>query len=402
MNSSKNQKNNNLLVISHAYNNFQKSCIEGVAPRFREINVLVRTNPFAELSNFFPVPYLNNLKISYKIDLSSKPFNINVVPTPIWYLPWDRGYKALGDGHFAKIQKALLKNNLKFDLVHSQFTWSAGYVGARLKEKYDVPFVVTARGYDIYSLPFKDEEWRERIKYVLNSADYVTTVSQSNLDCIKKINISTPVAIVHNGFRTDQFYPSEMMRCRMSLNLPLDKKIILTVGNLEPIKGQKYLINAIKKILNERNDILCIIVGAGKLEHVLKQQIQLLGLNDTIIMAGGKPHSIIPQWMNACDLFVLPSLNEGNPNVMFEALGCGKPFIGTKVGGIPEIITSDNYGLLVEPEDPQDLAQKILSALDREWDSEIIVGYSRQFAREMMSKKIIEIYDKVLGGNRPS
>ena len=63
---------------------------------------------------------------------------------------------------------------------------------------------------------------------------------------------------------------------------------------------------------------------------------------DHVEFVGGKPHAEIPIWMNACDVFVLSSLSEGNPTVMFECVGCGKPFIGTKVGGIPEIIISDD------------------------------------------------------------
>ena len=90
--------------------------------------------------------------------------------------------------------------------------------------------------------------------------------------------------------------------------------------------------------------------------------------------------------MNACDLFVLPSLNEGNPTVMFEALGCGKPFVGTKVGGVPEVIASDDYGLLVEPADPEDLAEKILVALDREWDREAILFGMRSDLRGKISQ----------------
>lgn len=76
--------------------------------------------------------------------------------------------------------------------------------------------------------------------------------------------------------------------------------------------------------------------------------------------------------MNACDVFILPSLSEGNPTVMFECLGCGKPFVGTKVGGIPEIINSEDYSLLCEPANPKELAEKILIALDKGWDNEKI------------------------------
>lgn len=100
--------------------------------------------------------------------------------------------------------------------------------------------------------------------------------------------------------------------------------------------------------------------------------------------------------MNAADLFVLSSLNEGNPTVMFEALGCGKPFVGTRVGGIPEIITSEDYGLLVKPGNVQDLADILLKALTKEWDSERIAAYARQYSWGYVVDRIIQVYNDVL------
>ena len=99
--------------------------------------------------------------------------------------------------------------------------------------------------------------------------------------------------------------------------------------------------------------------------------------------------------MNACDVFVLPSLNEGNPTVMFECLGCGKPFIGTSVGGVPDVINSEAYGLLVEPANPKDLAEKILIGLDKEWDYKKIRGYAEQFTWEDTAKEIVKVYNTV-------
>ena len=385
-----------LLIICHSYNNFQKDSIEGLSRYCKEINVLVRTNPFAEISNYLPVPQLEGFKRSYKIDLLHTPLNINVIPTPLWYLPGNRFYKFIGAKHFNAVDKMIQHQHLTFDIIHTHFTWSAGYAGARLKENYNVPLVVTAHGYDIYSLPFKDNEWQNKIKYVLNTADHIITVSQSNLACIKKLNISTPVTIIPNGFRTDFFYPHDSSECRKMLNLPQDKKIILTVGNLEPVKGQTHLIEAVTKIMQDRENILCVIVGTGKLRTAFECQIRSLGLENSIILAGGKLHNEIPLWMNACDVFVLPSLNEGNPTVMFEALGCGKPFVGTKVGGVPEVITSDEYGLLVDPADPEDLAEKILVALDREWDREKILRYAERFTWENIVREIVSVYKQVL------
>ena len=107
-------------------------------------------------------------------------------------------------------------------------------------------------------------------------------------------------------------------------------------------------------------------------------------------------HDEIPLGMNACDVFVLPSLNEGNPNVMFEALGCGKPFVGTTVGGEPEVISNEKLGVLVEPKNVEGLTKAILKALDKEWDKDYISNYAKQFTRDKVPEKIIGVYDEVL------
>ena len=268
--------------------------------------------------------------------------------------------------------------------------------GARLREEYGVPFVVTAHGEDIYDIPFRDEDWKMKIEYVLNTADHIITVSQSNLACIKKLKVKKPVTVMPNGFRGDLFFRRDTPECRRMLGLPKDKKIILAVGTLEHVKGHTYLISSMKEIISRRKDVLCIIVGAGELRTTLERQIHSLGLEGYIRLVGGKPHNEIPHWISACDLFVLSSLNEGNPTVMFEALGCGKPFIGTRVGGVPEVIVSDVYGLLVNPSDPADLAGKILTALDRTWDQEAIVQYADRFTWNEISKEILKVYRSVL------
>jgi glycosyltransferase involved in cell wall biosynthesis len=385
-----------IIVICHSYNNFQKDSIEELSEYFNKINVLVRTNPVAEIANYLYVPQLEIRKKSYKIDLSHKPLNINVIPTPLWYLPCDRIYKSLGEKHFNAVKMAILHNRITFDFIHAHFTWSAGYVGARLKEEYGLPFVVTAHGYDTYYLPFKDAEWREKIEYVLESANHIVTVSQSNFMHLKKLKISTPISIIPNGFRDDLFRPRDPFECRKKLNLPQDKRIILTVGSLEPVKGQKYLVEAVQKMIKERENILCVIVGAGKLRKALERQIGLLGLKGYVMLVGGRSHDEVPLWMNACDLFVLPSLNEGNPTVMFEALGCGKPFVGTGVGGIPEIIINNKLGILLEPKDAEGLAQAILKALEVEWDVSYIQNYSMQFTWKNIAKQVMKVYETVM------
>lgn len=360
---------------------------------------MVRLNPFAEFYRFLPFHYLKPYTKTTRIDHYRQPPNVNVVPTPLWYIPLDNTYKKLGLKHFEKVEKFLKNSKSSYDFVHSHFTWSAGYVGARLKEKYKIPFIVTAHGFDIYSLPFQDDEWRENIEYVLNTADAIITVSHSNRDCINRLQVTTPVTVIPNGFRNDMFYPSDMHECRRMLNLPRDKKILLCVGYLETDKGHKYLLDAVRIIVKERNDILCVLIGDGMLRTTLERQVHSLGLEKFIMIVGEKRHDEIPCWMNASDIFVLSSLNEGNPTVMFEALGCGIPFVGTSVGGVPEVISSKDYGLLSKPANPQMLAEKIMEALEVQWDRQKIVDYAQRFTWRNIAGEIIKIHQNVAGSS---
>lgn len=396
-NSLSNICNKKLLVISHSYNNFQKDSIDSVSKYFNVVNVLVRTNPMAEISNFILLTQLERFKQYYKIDLLDKPPNVEIDTTPLLYIPTDNSYKGLGKKHERAVNNLVRTSKLDADLVHAHFTWSAGYVAARLREKKGIPSIVTAHGYDIYSLPFKDDCWMERIEYVLSTVDHIITVSRSNLACIQKLDVSTPVTVIPNGFRSDLFYPRNPHDCRKVLDLPQDKKIILTVGNLVPIKGQKHLIEAMRAIVRERKDVLCIIIGSGALRKKLEHLVRSLGLEDHVMLVGGKLHDEIPIWMNACDLFVLPSLRESFGVVQIEAMACGKPVVATRNGGSDEIITSEDYGILVNPSDSNDLAEKIQLALNREWVCEAILNHAERYTWDNIAEEIMNVYEKVLG-----
>ena len=143
-----------------------------------------------------------------------------------------------------------------------------------------------------------------------------------------------------------------------------------------------------EKIVKRNNDILLYIIGRGSLKSKLESKIEAMNLTNNVFLAGSnKPMDEIPIWFNACDVFVLPSLSEGNPTVMFEALGCGKPFVGTDVGGIPEVIINSNLDYLVEPRDVSSLSNAVSKALDKTWD----IGFILNYARKNIVSRIIKI-----------
>lgn len=391
-------KNRNLLVLSHTYNSFIKDPVEILAKEFNKVYVLVRYQPIAELSRYIPLPYFKSrAKYSKKhsIDLTNKPKNVEIIPVPLWYLPFKSVYYYVGLQHANAVLKMIKKKNITFDMIHAHFGWSAGYAGMKVKEKYNKPLVVTGHGYDVYDLPFRSERARRCLTEVFKSANELITVSEKNNKYLKQLGIKN-AHIIPNGYVRSLFYFKPQKDCRKKLGLSMDKKIILTIGNLEKVKGYEYLIEAINMVKAKYPDVLCLHIGGGPLEGILKQKVKSLGLESNYKFLGKIPHDKLVDYFGACDIFALSSLNEGNPTVMFETLGCGKPFIGTNVGGIPDVITSSEYGLLTESKNSLLLSKNILKALDTKWNSDKIIKYSAQYSWENICKEILKIYKAIL------
>lgn len=293
------------------------------------------------------------------------------------------------------IIKSIKEKKIQFDLIHAHYTWPSGAVAAELGKEFQVPLVITEHTSDTFekAIKNKDNQYIKSWKF----CDAIIRIRKGDMKFFDSVGISSgKTNYIPNGYDAKKFAKFDKIFCQKKLNIPLNKKVVLTVGNLDEVKGHKYLIEAMVEIKKFRDDVFCIIVGQGNLETKLKKQIIESGLEKEVKLVGMIKHYEIPIWINACDIFVLPSLNEGNPTVMFECLGCGKPFIGTTVGGIPEIITSEEYGLLCKPANSKELAQKILIALDNEWDSDKIMNYGHQFTWENIAEEIIKVYEKIV------
>jgi len=294
----------------------------------------------------------------------------------------------------------LKKNKNRFDIIHTQSSggmpgfWTAQTVADFKKRNKDIVFVMTFHHSDTKG--FVEKHVKE-IEPVMQELDHLILVSNHQKDVFKEyFPWFTSITVIPNGYSSDIFRPIPMKSARERLGLPQNIPILLNIGNLKTYKGQIYLIQAMKKIIARHETATAYILGKGPLEAELNKVIKENGLENHVVLAGGgKPKDEIPVWMNACDIFVLPSLYEGNPTVMFEALGVGLPFVGTKVGGMPEIIQNNKLGLLVPPADPDALANAILKALESDWDREYIRKYAKRYDLVNMANKVIEVYENV-------
>lgn len=396
--SQKSMKNVHLLVLADTYLTFIKDPVESLASEFDRITVIVRYNPIAELSRIFPIHSLIPFRRDTLADLSGLPPNVTVIFAPVLFAPFDREYRSLGMRYLKSVRRVIKEHKIHFDLVHAHFLWPNGFVATHIGTEFDVPVVVTAHGYDIYDLPFRDDDWRRRIRDVLNRSDRIITVSHSTLECIHRIDPDLDPLLIPNGFREDLFYPGDTLSCRQQLGLPgLDTKIILTVGNLVPEKGQRFLLEAVATLHQRGCPLICIIIGMGSLHDTLQRQMRYLEIEDLVIMPGWIPHDKLRPWMNACDLFVLPSLSESFGLVQIEAMACGKPVVATVNGGSEEIVTSDDVGILVEPGEAGVLADGIAAGLRRSWDTAAITSYAAGYRWDTTITEIMNQYQIVLG-----
>ncbi len=168
---------------------------------------------------------------------------------------------------------------------------------------------------------------------------------------------------------------------------------------MEEHKGIKYLIESASLLLQSRNDVSFLIVGEGALKEELRKLCVVLKIEKNVIFAGER--SNIPEILSLTDIFVLPSLREGLPLTILEAMACGKPVIATNVGGVPEVVKDGVSGILVSPKDPEALHSAMNELLeDREKLKKM--GYNgkrvcnESFDSKTMIGKIEDLYDSLM------
>jgi len=396
-------KNSKLLIISDRYphekdtisSSFVKSQVDCLKNYVAHVDVIALT-PFVPrfLSQF---SFMNP---RWRRDAFAQDYeydNVSVFFARYFTLPFEFSRRRRGDKAFKVVEKIIRRKKMNFDLIHAHFTYPSGYVGARLKENHKKPVILTVHeerdGFlkEIFSN-------NRNIIYTWNFVDKIIRVNEKDLMEFKRLQIDkSKLLFLPNGYSQDLFLPMDSNNARIKLKLPLDRTILVNIASLEAYKGQKYLIEAMKKILVIRQDIMLYIVGQGSLENSLQSLINKYGLQNNVILAGGnKPREEIPLWMNACDVFVLPSLSESFGIVQIEAMACGKPVVATRNGGSEGIIINEKLGILVEPGDSEGLAKAIHRSLDIEWDDEFIRDYARQFTWDGIAKGIVGVYKEVL------
>ena len=304
-----------------------------------------------------------------------------------------------------KVIKTVKKHQI--DVLHAHFTLPGGLIGVITRKITSKPLVVTAHGYDItcirnlgYGL-ICNSFLRKIVKKTLKSVDKIIAVSKSVKKRINQLSVrDNKIKVIYNGVDLKRFCLSREILERSNILKHnknwINKKIILNVGSLVPVKGQKYLIDAMKDVIKEFPDSLLLICGNGPLKKDLKELANRFGLQDYIKLMGTIHPKDMPLYYTIADVFILSSIIEGHPISLLEAMAYSKPIIATKVGGIPETIKSRKNGILVKQQSSKDLAEAICTVLRDKKLAEAMgrnAGESiKNFSLDIEAKQILAVY----------
>lgn len=228
-------------------------------------------------------------------------------------------------------------------------------------------------------------------KLSYRAARKVAAVSAGNRDIlVAKYGMpADKLTVIHNGVdcSVGDIAPETAARLKEELAVPEGSLVLATVGRLMPQKGHQYLISALQRLADEGYPLLLLLVGEGPLEESLKKQAEALGVGKLVRFTGFRTdvHDIL----SIADIFVLPSLNEGFPLILLEAMAAGKPIVATRVTGCTEAIVHRDTGLLCEPESSEELSREILSLLRDPAGRAAMGQRARQVSLERFDQRVM-------------
>ena len=302
-----------------------------------------------------------------------------------------------------------------FDLLHAYFLPMAGFVAAYAGKYLNIPSVVSIRGNDIERAAFDPSKF-SHVMYALQNASAVTT-NASELAKKAKAFVDRDIFLIPNGIDTECFKPMEKnLALAESLGLEGGKRkeersgewkvesgvpVVGFVGELREKKGLATLLSAYAQI-NKKQTASLLIVGEVREGEDKKWFDEFLQSNPNlkIIVTGYISHNDLPAYYSLMDVLVHPSLRDGMPNAVLEAMACGKTVIATPVGGVKDVIVDGVNGLLVNVNDAEGLAEKVAEALSQPEKRET-VGRSareaivRQFTLEKELQANLKIYQSL-------
>jgi len=284
------------------------------------------------------------------------------------------------------------------DLIFSFILYPDAYAGLLIGKALRVPVAAMSIGSDINRIEDRITELHTR--RVLRETDLLLTVSEDlRAKAVAMGAAAEKAHAVVNGCDLSVFRVRDRQQARKALGIDAAAEAVVYIGRMDARKGLRELVEAAAAIHERHPNLQVYMIGEGPDRSMVEAEIAARN-------AAGYVHALpscgfddVAVWMAAANVVTLPSYMEGCPNVVLEALACGRPVVATKVGGIPEIMPSgegESCGQLVAPRDAAGLAEALDSVLASEWDAEAISA-RRGRSWENVADDLLELFKRLPG-----
>ncbi len=283
-----------------------------------------------------------------------------------------------------------------FDIVHTHSFYPN--VPGRIAALFACTPVIIAHQHSLYSRKCKRKKHRWYEKILAPFTDTIIAVSQSvKEDYVGYTGVSeSRVRVIHNGVDLSPFknvsYDTRTLRQELGLE---GKTVVGSVGRLVWVKGYPFLIQAARKVVEHRDDVVFVIAGDGTRQYRQKllQQIEKLDLREHVRLVGYRED--VPALMQMFDIGALPSRFEGFPGVLVEFLASATPVVATNTGGQTEIVTHEKNALIVPPGEPDALAHSLLRLINDTALRETLASHGESTAEEFSLETMMHNFDSL-------
>lgn len=292
----------------------------------------------------------------------------------------------------------LMANKNAYDVIHAHsHVYFSTNVCALVRKFRSSPLVITMHGLISATTPgwLSNMYQRSLGLWTLNAADRIICYTEEEKVEMIKIGVDREkICVIHNGTDTDLFKPSDKPR---SFNR------ILFIGRLVPGKGANYLVDAFALALKSRLDLTLTMIGNGPLLATIKEKVSRLGIEDRVTIKERVLNEEMPTIYQNSDLFILPSLSEGVPRSILEAMSCGLPVICTDLPQLKSLV--DGCGMMVSAKDSRALADAILKILSGTRLAEELGAHGRErvlqsYSWEDTVRKTVMLYGEIIASRR--
>jgi len=343
--------------------------------------------------------YNHNWKCRYR--------GIEAVTVPYFRLPgkWYRPVAHRTLFYVLRNQVVRLHKAKSFDVIYARFLHPEGYAAMRLSKILRIPAVGVGAGDEVNVYPDESRIFKRDFIKIVNELDGIIASGPGVTRKIEAVSGKKAMA-VHGVVDLKEFAPISDQKCvRKEIGLPLEKFIVLYAGTYKVAKGIFELIDAFERISKKVPDVILKVCGYGRQEARMRAVIDQRRLQQVIEVVGLIDPSQMHKWMQAADLFVLPSYEEGMPNAIMEAMACALPVVASSVGGLPGEIGDCKGAILIEPKSVGDLEQAMLKVTqNRQLREEMKIASRKRaeerFGVERNARTVLSYLQKVIEKTR--